>query len=161
MIAAAPGWRIVLVDRENGGSVALPIVAWEKTAALIADDESSLHEYLAAWYDPAEDGVPPLRVKEDDLVCGYLAPGQEWQPYWDEVGNDLLRIHREIEEREDARLEKEVDAFAHFSADELHVLLMCMRSPRRTRLYPRALAALREKDPERAERVRTRLERRR
>lgn len=69
LIPAAPGWRIVFADRENQGSVALPIVAWEPRSEehQVAPPSSPADpprtytlEYLRAWYVPHEQGVPPL-----------------------------------------------------------------------------------------------------
>lgn len=113
MIPAAPGWRVVLADRENSGSVALPIVAWERREEMhqVAPprsrpaDPPSIYtiKFLRAWYVPYETGLPPQPLSDRALVCGYLSPGQEWGPNWDEIANELLRMEREEEDREAKR----------------------------------------------------------
>lgn len=93
MIPAAPGWRIVFVDRESGeGAVALPIVAWEADK-----DNISLRPY----YLPYEQGVLPLLLndlKHEDLL-GFLEPGAELDLAWHQAGTRQLEEERKREER--------------------------------------------------------------
>lgn len=89
MIPAAAGWRIVMVDREGGGSMALPIVAWKPV------DQD---HHLVPVYAPAEQGVLPQALRSDESFLGLLAPGQEHDGSWDEFAREEL----EREAREEA-----------------------------------------------------------
>lgn len=112
MIAAVAGWRVVLADRENGGSVALPIVAWvaqETTTFLPAPGRESsaagsertiTHRWLDCWYVPNELGVPPQRLGDNELMLGYLAPGVEHDAAWSEWGDEAIKRIDDEDERQ-------------------------------------------------------------
>ena len=92
MIAASAGWRIVLADRESGGSVALPIVAWDQ-------HPTGDYRWLDCYYVPNEAGVPPVRTDDATPLLGYLAPGDEHEAFWQEQAEDHIRMEDEREER--------------------------------------------------------------
>lgn len=90
IVAAPPGWRVVLTDNEGGGSVALPIVAWEVP-------ENTDRSWLDCWYLTGEEGVPPTLLGRSDSLLGYLAPGDEHEAFWNEMA-DAAMIRQDAEE---------------------------------------------------------------
>jgi hypothetical protein len=90
VIAAASGWRVVLVDRENGGSIACPVVAWSR-----GEDEP---RFLDAFYAPNEEGQLPRLVDVNDLL-GFLAPGDDHDAMWGELADAQRAREDEAEER--------------------------------------------------------------
>lgn len=69
---AIPGWRVILADRESGGSVMLPIVAWDTQWV----EDAAGREYLRPWFAPIETGVPPQPLSDRDLLVGSLRQGK-------------------------------------------------------------------------------------
>lgn len=106
MILAAPGWRAVYAERDSGGSVALPIVAWLFRAE---DDECKKidHRSLDFFYVSGEVGVPPVRSRDGDGFLGILPPGQDHETFWQEEAERYFEAEQAAEDR---RLEAARDA---------------------------------------------------
>lgn len=102
VVAANTGWRVVLADRENGGSVALPIVAW------LADDSPADARFLDCYYVPNEGGCLPQLLGDNEHLLGYLAPGDEHEAYWGEIGDETIKRLDEEEERGYQKMRREV-----------------------------------------------------
>lgn len=88
IIVAAPGWRIVLADNENGGALVLPIVAWERLAG------HRPSPILTPYFNHPYAGSLVSTPDNDDLFVEYLAPGQEPDEAMYERADDVLRAYQ-------------------------------------------------------------------
>jgi hypothetical protein len=94
VIAATPGWRVAIVERDNDCTVILHVVAWDRDP-----NDSALETLVPYMLEPGYWGGPVRRLRETDLFVAYLQPGEEIDEALYESAQEVLKAHREAQDR--------------------------------------------------------------
>lgn len=112
LILAAPGWRVCIWSREQGGVIALDVVAWEREPYTLRGNTQYPERTRLRPYVLSEFGEDVAPLPEEAWFVGVMPPGSDLHDYA-EAGEQVAKAEEAEEDREYERRKSEAATAAN------------------------------------------------